>query len=221
MVLLYEELGLNDKRLQRIVSRCAADVMMRSHSSYGNKVAQPNIERQRLDEEFKEGLAFLQENAIIRFSDETYLYRVVVINEYRLDRLVGELSWLETYFEGVSSKMPPPMDNMAAYERSTGRVIINGNSKTLKGTNKKLFDTLYIANPEHASRSILLRIIGEKRREQSSEKIALNEAFSNLRKVCGVTSSTISLSKEGGKLKARIAQLRESDEIYLDKFLTD
>jgi hypothetical protein len=220
MALLYEELGLHDKRLQQIVSRTATDVMMHQHFGYGDISTLPEIERQILNNDFKQGLMFLQENSIIKFSEETYLYRVTVLNEYRLNQLVGELGWLETYLDGVSAKTPPPNEDMAFYERSSGNIIINGTSKTLKGTNKKLFDALFIASPEHASRSVLLRIIGEKRRESSTEKIALNEAFSNLRKACGVTSRTISLGQNGGKLNARVAHLIESDEIYLSNFLT-
>ena len=220
MRLLYEELGLHDKRLQQIVSRTATDVMMRHHFNYGDIPTLSEIERQKLNNEFKQGLMFLQENSILRFSEGTYLYRVTVLNEYKLIQLVGELGWLETYLDGVSAKTPPPNDDMAFYERSSGNIIINGTSKTLKGTNKKLFDALFITSPEPASRSVLLRIIGEKRSESSSEKIALNEAFSNLRKACGVTSQTISLSQNGGKLNARVANLIESDEIYLSNFLT-
>lgn len=220
MALLYEELGLHDKQLQQAVSRAAIDVTMLHHSDYGDILTLPEIERQKRNNDFKNGLMFLQESSIIRFSEETYLYRITVLNEYKLDRLIGELKWLETYVEGISGKTPPLIIDMAFYERSTGNIIINGLSKTLKGTNKKLFDALFIASPELASRSALLRIIGEKRRESSTEKIALNEAFSNLRKACGVTSRTISLSQNGGKLNARAAKLVESDEIYLSNFLT-
>lgn len=218
--MLYLNLGLTDKRLQGIVCRTAMDIMTNDHSHDGDISAMSDIERKRINDNFKIGLNYLQDNEIIRFSEEQYMYRIVVLNEYRLDQLIGELKWLETYVEGVSGKTPPALEDKAFYERSTGNIIINGKQKTLKGTNKKLFDALYVANPECATRSSLLRIIGEKKREQSSGKIALNEAFSNLRKACGVTSETISLSQKGGKLHARVAQLIEADEIYLSNFLT-
>lgn len=220
MSLLYQELGLKDKLQQQLVCNAATDVLMRQHFHDGDIGALPEIERQKLNNEFKEGLMFLQENSIIRFSEETFMYRIAVLNEYRLDQLVGELHWLETYLEGVSGKMPPSIKDMAFYERRTGNIIINGLSKTLKGTNKKLFDALFIESPEPASRSVLLRIIGEKRSESSSEKVALNEAFSNLRKACGVTSRTISLGQNGGKLNGHVAKLIESDEIYISNFST-
>jgi len=235
MGLLYEELRLDDKRLQLIVSRVATDVMMHDHFNYGDIPSLPDAERQRLNSEFKEGLKFLQENAIIRFSEETYMYRVVVLNEYQLDQLVGELGWLETYLEGVSGKTPPPNDDMAFYERRTGNIIINGTRKTLKGTNKKLFDALFIQSPEPVSRSSIRKIVGIRKRdflkddnkkyklnmpETAAEKEAINGAFSNLRKACGVTSQTITLNLEGGRLRARAMPLIEADEIYLSNFLT-
>lgn len=220
MKLLYEEIGLADKRLQRIVARAALDVIMSRHDEDDTVQELSSEQRHKLNDEFKEGLKFLQENEIVRFSEADILYRVVVLNRYRLDQLVGELMWLETYLEGVSSELPPPRDDVALYERSTGNIMINGTRKTLKGINKKLFDALFIASPEYANRSALLKAIGSKNTGQASSKVALNEAFSNLRKACGVTSQTISLGRHGGRLNARASVLIEEDETYLSNFLT-
>ena len=235
MGLLYEGLGLDDKRLQQIVRRAAIDVMMHDHSDYGDVPSLPDVERQKLNDDFKEGLRFLQDNDIIRFSEEMYHYRIVVLNEYQLDQLVGELSWLETYVEGVSGTTPPSREDIAFYERSTGEIIINGTRKTLKGTNKKLFDALFIQSPEPVTKSNLRKIVGIRKRdflkrddkkyklnmpETASEKETINGAFSNLRKACGVTSRTITLGLEGGRLKARTMPLIEAEEIYLSNFLT-
>jgi hypothetical protein len=235
MGLLYKELGLTDNRLQEIVCHTAVDVMMYDHTDDGDISSLPDAERKRLNDNFKIGLNYLQANKIIRFSEELYMYRIVVLNEYRLHQLIGELKWLETYLDGVSGKTPPPNDDMAFYERSSGNVIINGTRKTLKGTNKKLFDALFIQSPEPVTKSNLRKIVGIRKRdflkkdrkkhkmnmpETASEKEAINGAFSNLRKACGVTSRTITLGLEGGRLRARAMPLIEADEIYLSNFLT-
>jgi hypothetical protein len=209
MTPLYEALNLYGKTLQTIVDKVAMSMLMRRHEDSG-----------MLAKDFERGLEFLKSSGIIRYSEEEFLYRITVTNQYRLERLISELKWLELHNEGQRLEDWVQVENMAYYERSTGNVLINGTRKTLKGTNKKLFDALFIANPDLVSRTVLLRIVRSKKGEQSS-KIALNEAFSNLRKVCGVTAKIISLSQDGGKLNARCSQLVDEDEIYLPKISSD
>jgi hypothetical protein len=227
MRLLYQELGLDDKQLRKVVLKTATSILMARHvEEY--KPEMPLAERKKLASEFEQGIKLLQENDIIRYSVKPYMgnhsfYSVAVTNGYKLQQLISELNWLEYHPESMHKDIAEeiaPISDTALYERDTGRIIINGKRNTLKNTNKKLFDALFVANPSSAKRNELLKIVGSKNREQSS-KIALNEAFSNLRKACGVTSRTISLGNEGGKLNAFAAQLVDEEEMYFSNFHTD
>lgn len=188
----------------------------------------PLAERKYLADEFEQGLKLLQENEIVRYSIKTYMgkhtsYSVIVTNGYKLAQLVAELDWLEYHPDKMHPFMEaemPRLEDTAYYERSTGKIIINGKRKTLKNTNRRLFDALFVANPDFAERNELLKVIGSKKREQSS-KIALNEAFSNLRKACGVTSRTISLGQKGGKLNANALKIPDEEAIFFSNFHSD
>lgn len=215
MTPLYIEFNLNNKSLQKIVDKTATSILMLRHDNDSSEV---DIDSAATD--FELGLEFLQSNGIIHYSIEEYLYRITVTNRYRLEQLISELKWIELHTEKQTLEDWVKVENTAYYERSTGNVLINGNRKTLKGTNKKLFDALFDASPEFASRRKLLSIVRSKKSEQSS-KIVLNEALSNLRKVCGVTAKVITLNKDGGILYARCFKLIEEDEIYLSKISTD
>lgn len=188
----------------------------------------PLAERKHLAYEFEHALKLLQANDIIHYSINKFMgkhssFSVIVTNTYKLQQLLVELDWLEYHPDSIHPYMEkemPKIEDLAYYERSTGNIIINGKRKTLKNTNKKLFDALFIASPDFADRNQLLKVIGSKKREQSS-KIALNEAFSNLRKACGVTSQTIGLGQEGGRLNANAFQLADEVDMYFSNFHSD
>lgn len=225
MSYLFQKLGLNDEQLQKIVARTATSILMLKHTEPYNP-EMPLAERKKLANDFLDGLEFLQESDIIKYEIRTYmgehsLFSVTVTNRYNLMQLIAELDYIE-YHVGVkeSDFEIPQLESTAYYDRSTGRIIINGARKILKNTNKKLLDALFRAHPDYATRSSLLSLIGSKKRERSA-KIALNEAFSNLRKACGVTSETIGLGKDGGTLNAKTHQLTDEDAIYFSNYHTD
>lgn len=214
MSLLYHQLHLDsNERLQKLVTLVAESVNLGELVQRDNK----SPESVWYVDEFEEGLEFLQRNKILLYSKSIILgkhpsFSVTITNRYVLSKLNVELVWL-AHHTGEYRKYEemPVIDGSVYYESKTGNILINGTRKTLKNTNKKLFDALFSASPDSASRDKLLKIIGKKRNEKSS-KIALNEAFSNLRKACKVTSKTIGLSNEGGTLNAHTFLLSAAQE---------
>jgi hypothetical protein len=164
--------------------------------------------------EYTIGLDILQKNEVITYTriqqrKSELLYNVRVINRYNLELLNVELHTLRTIPDRllVDRAIPlPHVPNVTYYDLRSGEIIINGKVNTLRKTNKKLFDALFIAHPERASRNELLKIIGVTRTDKS-RKIALNDAFSNLRSACGVKARIITLNDEGGRLNGRAYQL--------------
>lgn len=165
-------------------------------------------------DEYSVGLDILQKNEVITHTKiqqrkSELLYDVRVINRYNLELLDLELRILRTNPDRllVDRAVPlPHVPNITYYDLSSGKIIINGKVNTLRKTNKKLFDALFIAYPDRAKRTELLKIIGISRSDLS-RKIALNDAFNNLRKACGVKARMITLNDEGGRLNGRAYQL--------------
>lgn len=208
MEYLFERFQLNSEQLRSEVAIVIATFYrMRDFGDNSTDIVEGNPDEPN---EYKVGLEILKKNKIITYKTlqqrkSELLYQVTVINRYNLELLNRELSILKIHPQRllVERAVPlPRVPNVTYYELSSGNIIINGKVNTLRGTNKKLFDALFIAHPERANRSELLKIVGVNRRDLS-RKIALNEAFSNLRKACGVKARIISLNDEGGRLNGR------------------
>lgn len=208
MEYLFERLGLNDDHTRSEVARVIATFYrMRDYSDNSSDIVVGNPGNPN-DYEF--GLETLKKNGIIIYEKlqrrkSELLYYVTVINRYNLEVLNRELYILRTRPERllIDRAIPlPRIPNVTYYDLSSGDIIINGKVNTLHKTNKKLFDSLFIAYPERASRSELLKIVGVSKRDLS-QKIILNEAFSNLRKACGVKARIISLNHDGARLNGR------------------
>ena len=208
MEYLFERFKLSDNQLRDEVEHAIASFYRRR--DYIDNSTYIIVGNPDNPDDYKTGLELLEKNKVITFRriqhhESELLYHVNVINRYNLELLKLELSILRNRPERLLTDRAVPLPrvpNVTYYEHRTGDRIINGKVNTLRKTNKKLFDALFIAHPEHASRSELLKIIGVKKIDLS-QKIALNEAFSNLRKACGVTARIITLSSDGGRLNGR------------------
>ncbi len=114
--------------------------------------------------------------------------------------LLAELDWLGKPEEEKDDNTAPFSDYVVYYDVNTGDMLFNGIHKRLRKTNKALFDALFLASPNYVDRRKLLSILGTTKKEKSS-KIILNEAVTNLRKVCGVKKHVIQLRSDGGRLR--------------------
>lgn len=154
-----------------------------------------------------------------RPADNLVRYSVFVTNRYKLELLRAELKWLAKPEEKRSPK--PTVDDIVYYDIVTGEILINGLHKTLKKRNKKLLDVLFTASPEYVARNKLVTIArSENRYANEPSKTVVTEAFTNLRKICGVNKDVIGLNaNKGGKLIAFTYPL--SAQVPPPDFLTD
>lgn len=154
-----------------------------------------------------------------RPAEDHVRYSVFVTNRYKLELLRAELRWLA---KPEDERDPTPtIDNIVYYDIATGEIIINGLHKILKKRNKKLLDVLFTASPEYVARNKLITIArSENRYAHEPSKTVVTEAFTNLRKICGVNKSVISLNaNKGGRLNAFKYPI--SAQVPPPDFLTD
>jgi len=144
--------------------------------------------------------------------------RVAVINRYKLELIHSELMWLRKS-EEEKEDTAPFADQVAYYDMSTGHILVNGVFKRLRKPYKLVFDELFVASPDFVSRKKLLSLLGAGRKDKSS-KIVINEAISNLRRVCGVKKYTIQLRPIGARLR-NIEVHPLSAQLPPPSFLTD
>ena len=124
-------------------------------------------------------------------------YELRIVNRYIFEKLFLKLSGnSETEIE---SQLP----NLIYYNPATGKGFVNGKEIHLKKAKigskvkpKEIFDLLYSSAPNAVPRKELTATLrlGSKSPDETDR---LNEAFSNLRKRCGVTEKVISLQKSG------------------------
>ncbi len=204
MDFVYQQIGLSDDPLQETVSNLTLEVLNELHGYADNRPI--NISSESYDmNELSRALKLLKQNKIILYkqhdSESFYGYRVVVINRYKFELLSAELTWLESPQEEKDIDNTAPFaDYVVYYDVNTGDMLFNGVHKRLKKTNKALFDALFLASPNYVDRKKLLSILGTTKKDKSS-KIILNEAVTNLRKLCGVKKHVIQLRSEGGRLR--------------------
>lgn len=145
-------------------------------------------------------------------------FSIFVTNRYELERLKAELKWLG---EPKSERSHSPATvNILYYDISTGEMFFNGLHKTLAKRNKKLLDALFLASPNSVPRKKLLTIArSESKYAHEPSKTVVTEAFTNLRKVCGVSGADAIKLAGDGKLNAHIYPLKS--QLPPPDFITD
>lgn len=210
MDFIYQQIGLDNSHLQKVANEILDRIREGLHSYKDNGPIY--IELGELGKHhFEKTLELLKEHRIVindywrrGFDENRAGCRVFVINRYKLELLSAELVWLARPEEekGPDDNTAPYEDDLIYYDSKTGEIYINGLHKTLKKRNKALMDVLFTASPNYVPRKKLLAIARTGKYANQPAKLAVNEALTNLRKVCGVRAHTISLDSNGGKLNA-------------------
>lgn len=146
-------------------------------------------------------LEYLAQNKIAKYAENKNSDVISVINRYNLEVLALILNDEKDNI----TKLP----NLVYYQPTTGRGFVNGNPIKLKKLNKRLFDTLFMAAPEPASRDKLRKAIRSGRDRNTAGSYDIDQAFSNLRKACKVNSKVITL-RDSGFLNAMVFKLEDS-----------
>lgn len=213
MDFIYQQIGLHDSRLQEVANDVIDKIRDELHSYKDNGPLYIKLEdHNRRD--FVMILDMLKEREILLHDfwrsdfgdteDEREGCRIFVTNRYKLELLSAELVWLSSPEEekGPDDNTAPYEDDTIYYDTKTGEMFFNGLHKTLKKRNKALMDVLFTASPNHVPRKKLLTIARSGKYANEPAKLVVTEAFTNLRKVCGVKSHSISLDSDGGRLNA-------------------
>lgn len=238
MDFIYQQIGLNVEGQSRVSAYFIVHQILVSLGGYGDNgpldvagprklVAVPKFGRGPEINIVLESLA--KHNIILyKYEDSDYRdkptelirrYRVFVTNRYKLELLRAELKWLGGRKDRSSEA--PQVDNLVYYNTNTGEMFFNGLHKTLEKRNKKLLNVLFTASPDYVARKRLLTIAhSESKYASEPGKTVVTEAFTNLRKVCGVNRESISLSSnKGGRLNAFAYPLEA--QLPPPDFLTD
>lgn len=160
-------------------------------------------------------LMILSRNGIITYkhNDLDKTYDIFVTDRYKLELIRSEMLWKSKI--KLRRNGPPHPKNIVYYDTKSGEMFCNGLHKRLRGRNKKIFDELFAKSPGYAARGKLMVLARSGKYANDPKMYVLNEAITNLRKVCGVNASVIALDGNGGKLNASCyplsAQLPHSD----------
>lgn len=145
-------------------------------------------------------------------------FSIFVTNRYELERLKAELKW--TGEPTAERSHSPTTDNILYYDTNTGEMCFNGLHKRLVKRNKKLLDALFLASPNSVPRKKLLTIArSESKYAHEPSKTVITEAFTNLRKVCGVSGADAIKLAGDGWLNAHIYPLKV--QLPPPDFITD
>lgn len=137
-------------------------------------------------------------------SKNSLVCNVHVIDRYKFEQLVVELDQRHSnHFTKLGHSLV--VDDLIYYDIKTGEILINGLHKTLGKRNKELFDELFAASPNYAPRKRISTIA--RKYTKSPSAYTVSEAFTNLRKVCGVNAQIIELDSTGGRLNAFVYPL--------------
>lgn len=224
MDFIYQQIGLNDDRLQD-AARDLADTILGELHGYGdNHPVGIDLDREE-NPDSHAAIEILKNHKIILYiyldNEYTKGYSIAVLNRYKLELLLAELVWLEIpEQEQIDDPTAPFADYVVYYDEKSGEMLFNGVYKVLKGRNKALFDILFSNSPNYVDRKKILSALGQRKKDHSS-KILINEAFRNLRGVCGVKKHIIQLSSEYGGRLHNIEALPLSAQIPPSRFLTD
>lgn len=155
-------------------------------------------------------LKYLDEFKFIPINSNSDDYMVTIINRYAFEELLlalqkidARLSNYDGYDKSIEDETVP---NLAYYDLDSGRGIVNGHVVYLKGRNKKLFKALFLAAPHPIDRETVKRIALYKHSTDDA-KIAVNDAFSSLRKACGGASNKMIAQVGGYRLDAKVYPL--------------
>lgn len=240
MDLLCKQIGLNLEREARGTIYFMIRLILKGLRGYSDNgpvgINGPGRLRTGIDAEdepeytiFLEALNALAHHKIILFKFINMNYKgpnrvsvkeisVFVTNRYKLERLYAELKWLGEPEDKRSNT--PHVDNIIYYDISTGKMFFNGLHKTLTKRNKKLLDALFLASPNSVPRKKLLTIArSESKYAHEPSKTVVTEAFTNLRKVCGVSGADAIKLAGDGKLNAHIYPLKS--QLPPPDFITD
>ncbi|MDB5184327.1 MAG: hypothetical protein JWN38_135 [Candidatus Saccharibacteria bacterium] len=210
MDFIYQQIGLDDRLLQVVANNVIEKVKDELHSYKDNGPLDIRFEHEDKPH-FDTIFRLLKEYEIILYrywlnddEDEQMGCKVFVTNRYKLELLSAELVWLARPEEekGSDDNTAPYEDDVLYYDTKTGEMFFSGLHKTLKKRNKALLDVLFTASPNYVPRKKLLTIARSGKYANQPAKLVVNEAFTNLRKVCGVKAHTISLDSNGGRLNA-------------------
>jgi len=210
MSFIYEQIGLEDHAFQEVMEDLIDRVLnqLQAYTDNGPILLDLPYDQYFV---FDQVLDLLQKHKILIYyvtRDEEPLsydpdkFTVAVINRYKFEMLNAELIWLARPEEekGPEDNTAPYVDDLVFYDTETGDMLFNGEFKTLKGRNKKLFDALYLAAPQPVDRKKLLRIARAGKYTDEPEGSVVSEAITNLRKVCGVKAHAIPSTPGGGRV---------------------
>lgn len=216
MDFIYQQIGLDDIQLLEVANDVIDKIIggLHSYKHNGPTVIGRGHNFETVLETLKKHEIILYEywqNDYADDEDDRVGYRIFVTNRYKLEFLSAELVWLARPEEekGPDDNSAPYEDDTLYYDTKSGEMFFNGLHKTLKKRNKALLDALFTAHPDYVPRKKLLAIARSGKYVSQPAKLVVNEAFTNLRKVCGVKAHTISLDSNGGTLNAHIYLLSE------------
>lgn len=223
MDLLCEQIGLSTdgetiKETHGLISRIL--LRLRGYSDNGPiRIEAPGRLPEELDPEanhdyevFLATLNTLANHKIIVFKPEylnrkrpgTNMYRdfsIFVTNRYELERLKAELKWLGEPKDKRSNT--PHVDNLVFYNPLSGEGLVNGKYIRFKKSKprskvkaKELFDLLFASAPNPVPREKLIATLrlGKNAHDESDR---ITQAFSNIRRRCGIDKNVISLNDSG------------------------
>lgn len=223
MDFLYQQIGLDDDRLKHVANNLADTILNELHGYGDNHPVGIDLDPEE-DPYLTIVIKLLKKHKIILYTyinnEHAHGYSIAVLNRYKLELLRAELVWLERPEQERNDNTAPFADYVVYYDIKTGEMLFNGTYKVLKGRNKALFDVLFSNSPDYVDRKKLLTAIGQRKKYHSS-KILINEAFRNLRGVCGVKRHIIQLSSEHGGRLRHIETHPLSAQIPPSRFLTD
>lgn len=223
MDLLCEQIGLSTdfeaiKENLGIISRIL--LRLRGYSDNGPiRIDAPGRLPEEVDPEAKHdyelflaALNTLSNHKIIAFKPE-YLNRkwpgkdmyrdfsIFVTNRYELERLKAELKWLVEPKDRRSNV--PHVYNLVFYNPLSGEGLVNGKYVRFKKSkprsrvkSKELFDLLFASAPNPVPRERLIATL-RLGKDTHDESDRITQAFSNIRRRCGVDKNVISLNDSG------------------------
>ncbi len=191
------------KRVAEILLAVKSSIGYDHHGTIGETIVEQN------DREDIVALTWIRRCKIadIKANPTNNHARVLVSNHYRLDASLVEIykhtryDWLKEYAD--ISNLP----NVAVYDPNAGVGIINGKKIDFRRKqdkrNKKLFDALFLAAEMGVDRDTLKKIIKAKDMTNTQSAYYISEAFTKLRKICGVNKDVIELN-DSGRLRAKL-----------------
>ena len=148
-------------------------------------------------------LKYMEDYTYVLAGSNGHDYMVTIINRYAFEELLLTLEKMDARINGTDHESTEEaVPNLAYYDTSTGRGIVNGNAVYLKGRNKRLFNALFLAAPNPVNKT-LLEGIARVNHKDDPLKYAMNDAFSAVRKACKVDKTVILQRNGAGTLNTK------------------